>query len=67
MKLSRFHQYDHMGKEIYLKNGKWYWHDETEDEYGPYDRYDLAFYDFRSYCRCYLDPNRFWKWWYKKK
>ena len=67
--LTRFRKYEHIGNEIVLKEGKWYWHDETEDEYGPYDRYDLAFTAFCRYCKMHLHSSerimKFWRWWYK--
>jgi len=33
----------------YQRDGKWYWYDESEEEYGPYVTEDEATYIFLQY------------------
>ena len=34
---------------VYERDGKWYWFDETFDEYGPYDTQQKAYLDMIIY------------------
>lgn len=34
----------------YVKNDKWFWFDESYNEYGPYDTKELAEKDLILYC-----------------
>jgi len=39
---------------IFERDGKWYFLNEIEDEYGPYDSEDEARETFKRYCDEYL-------------
>ena len=38
----------------YEKDGKWWWYDETQLDYGPYDTEEEALLVLKEYCEKYL-------------
>lgn len=43
-------------KNPYVKNGEWFWFDESYNEYGPYESKEEANIELTYYCETQLKP-----------